>query len=60
MRKDLSLFLSQSDGLIGRFRYNRDVLDRERVVRMRDRFLQLLAAVVADPDRPLAELLPVS
>ena len=60
MRKDLSLFLSQSNGLIGRFRYNRDVLDRERVVRMRDRFLQLLTAVVADPDRTVVELAPES
>ncbi|MBW8876584.1 MAG: amino acid adenylation domain-containing protein [Acidobacteria bacterium] len=57
MRKDLSLFLNQSGRLAGRFRYNRDVLDQERVVRLRDRFLQILAAVVADPDCPVAELL---
>lgn len=56
MRKDLSLFLTQSNELGGRFRYNRDVLEPERVARMRDHFLQILATVVADPDRPLTEL----
>jgi acyl transferase domain-containing protein len=57
IRKDLSLFLSQSDRLTGRFKYNRDVLDAERVVRLRERFLRILATVVADPARPLDELL---
>jgi hypothetical protein len=56
MRKDLSLFLTQSDQLTGRFRYSLDVLDRERVVRMRHRFLRLLSEIVVDPDRPLTEL----
>jgi amino acid adenylation domain-containing protein len=56
IRQDLSLFFSQSDGLVGRFKYNRDVLDRERVVRMRERLLQILRTVVADPDCPLAKL----
>ena len=56
MRKDLSLFLSQSNGLAGGFRYSRDLLDRERVVRMRDSYLEILAAIVADPDLPIAEL----
>ena len=36
--------------------YNRDVLDSERVVRLRDRYLRILDAAVADPDCPLAEL----
>ncbi|HWN40735.1 MAG TPA: amino acid adenylation domain-containing protein, partial [Thermoanaerobaculia bacterium] len=57
IRQDLSLFFSQSDELVGRFKYNRDVLDRERVFRMIDRFLRILAAAVAEPDCPLAELL---
>jgi amino acid adenylation domain-containing protein len=57
IRLDLSLFLSQTDRLDGRFRYNRDVLDPARVLGMRDRFLRLLAGIVADPERPLAELL---
>jgi amino acid adenylation domain-containing protein len=56
IRQDLSLFLSQSGRLAGRFKYNRDVLDPERVVRLRDRYLRILEAVVADPDGPLAEL----
>ncbi len=56
IRKDLSLFLTQSGRLGGRFKYNRDVLDQERVLRMRDRYLQILAALVADPDLPVAEL----
>ncbi|HSK76614.1 MAG TPA: condensation domain-containing protein, partial [Thermoanaerobaculia bacterium] len=55
IRQDLSLFLTQSDRLAGRFKYNRDILDQERVVRMRERFLRILAAAVLDPDRPLAE-----
>jgi amino acid adenylation domain-containing protein len=58
INQDLTLFFSQSEGLSGRFKYNRDVLDRERVVHMRDRLLEILSAVVADPDRPLAELSP--
>jgi len=57
IRKDLSLFLSQSERLTGRFKYNRDVLSPERVARMRERFLRILAAAAADPSRPLDELL---
>jgi amino acid adenylation domain-containing protein len=60
IRQDLSLFLSQSGRLSGRFKYNRDVLDQERVVHLRDRFLQILAAFVDDPERPLEALLPES
>jgi non-ribosomal peptide synthetase component F len=56
IRLDLSLFLFQADRLAGRFRYNRDVLDEARVIGLRDRFLRILAAVVADPEHPLAEL----
>jgi non-ribosomal peptide synthetase component F len=56
IRLDLSLFLSQGDRLSGRFRYNRDVFDEERIGGLRDRFLRILAAVAADPERPLAEL----
>jgi amino acid adenylation domain-containing protein len=58
MRKDLSLFLAQSDRIVGHLRYNRDLLDQERAVRMRDGLLEILAVIVADPDRPLAELSP--
>jgi acyl carrier protein/NRPS condensation-like uncharacterized protein len=45
IRQDLSLFLTQGDRLGGRFKYNRDVLDAETVVRLRDRFLEILAAL---------------
>jgi NRPS condensation-like uncharacterized protein/acyl carrier protein len=54
--QDLTLFLTQSDQLAGRFKYNRDVLDRERVTRMRERFIRILASVVAGADCPLTEL----
>jgi non-ribosomal peptide synthetase component F len=57
MRLDLSLFLSQAERLTGNFRYCRDLLDAARVSAMRDRYLRILAAIVADPDRPLSELL---
>jgi non-ribosomal peptide synthetase component F len=56
IRLDMSLFLTQSGRLSGRFRYNRDVLDEARVRGMRDAFLRILATVVAVPDCPLAEL----
>jgi amino acid adenylation domain-containing protein len=54
--QDLTLFLVQSHRLAGRFRYNRDVLDPERMIRLRERFLAILEAAVADPDQPLEEL----
>ncbi|HEY2738069.1 MAG TPA: condensation domain-containing protein, partial [Thermoanaerobaculia bacterium] len=57
IRLDLILFISQADRLSGRFRYNRDVLDEARVIGLRDSFLRILAAAVADPDCPLDELL---
>jgi pristinamycin I synthase-3/4 len=59
IRLDMSLYLTQGaepGRLSGRFRYHRDVLDRARVAGMRDRYLRILAAVVADPECPLAEL----
>jgi len=57
IRLDLSLFMSQKDRLAGRFRYNRGVLDEERVIGLRDRFVRILAAAVADPEQPLDDLL---
>jgi NRPS condensation-like uncharacterized protein len=56
IRLDMSLYLTQGNGLSGRFRYHRDVLDQARVVALRDRYLRILAAIAADPDCPLAEL----
>jgi non-ribosomal peptide synthetase component F len=58
MRKDLSLFMAHSDRIAGFLRYNRDLIDPESAVRMREGFLAILAAIVDDPDRPLVELLP--
>jgi amino acid adenylation domain-containing protein len=57
IRQDLSLFLTQSGRLGGRLKYNRDVLDRESVLRIRDRFLQVLEAAIEDPELPLDQLL---
>ena len=57
IRQDLSLFLVQSDRLAGRFKYNRDVLYAATVVRLRDRFLEIIEVIVNDPDCPLAGLL---
>jgi amino acid adenylation domain-containing protein len=59
IRLDLSLRLTQGARLAGHFRYNHDVLDEERVLSLRDRFLRILAAVVADPECPMADLLLV-
>jgi amino acid adenylation domain-containing protein len=56
MRADLSLFLFQEHRLSGRFRYNRDAVAPETAARLRDRYLDILAAAVAEPDGPLAEL----
>ena len=60
MRLDLSLFLTRAERLAGRFRYSRDVFDAPRAGALRDRFLRVLAAVAADPERPLAALAPVA
>ncbi|HXU46989.1 MAG TPA: condensation domain-containing protein, partial [Thermoanaerobaculia bacterium] len=57
MRKDLSLFMSQVGGLGGRFRYNRDVLDPETVIGLRDRYLRILTAIVAESDSPVMGIL---
>lgn len=57
---DLGLVFFQSDRLEGRFRYNLDVLDAERIVRMRDRLLAILAAAAAAPGGPLASLVPLA
>jgi FkbH-like protein len=60
IRQDLTLFLTQSDRLAGRFKYNRDVLAPERVAAIRSGFLQILAEIVADPDREVVELAQAS
>jgi amino acid adenylation domain-containing protein len=55
--QDLTLTFSQSEVLVGRFKYNRDLLDRDMVARMRDRLLQVLVTVVSSPDCLLEDLL---
>lgn len=60
-RFDLELALFEgAEGLWGAFTYNTDLFTAETVGRIADSFRQLLAAVVADPDRPLSKLLTVT
>ncbi|MFD8087124.1 amino acid adenylation domain-containing protein, partial [Kitasatospora sp. NPDC059722] len=60
---DLSLVLAERftadgtpDGLAGGVEYATDLFDRETAQDLADRFVRLLAALVADPDRPLSAL----
>ncbi|TCO60560.1 non-ribosomal peptide synthase/polyketide synthase [Actinocrispum wychmicini] len=51
---DLALALAEThDGLTGEITYNPDLFDSTTVQRIVDAYTQLLAAAVADPDRPL-------
>ncbi|MBV1856199.1 amino acid adenylation domain-containing protein [Catellatospora sp. NEAU-YM18] len=60
-RFDLELSLLEGvDGLWGSFTYNTDLFTADTVARLADGFAQLLAAVVADPHRPLSRLLTVT
>ncbi|HEY0735664.1 MAG TPA: amino acid adenylation domain-containing protein, partial [Herpetosiphonaceae bacterium] len=54
---ELSLALSESaDGLSGMLEYNTDLFDRSTMERLLDHFHTLLAAIVAQPDLPIAAL----
>ena len=54
---DLSLFAAQqADGLRLRFEYRRDLFDSSTIERLADHFTNLLAAIVADPDRSIGSL----
>jgi amino acid adenylation domain-containing protein len=54
---DLSLELDdRPEGIIGRFIYNTDLFESATVARMSAHWQTLLAAIVADPDRPLSRL----
>jgi amino acid adenylation domain-containing protein len=44
------------EALLVQFGYNVDLYDRATIERMSDRYERLLAAIVADPDRPVSEL----
>ena len=58
---DLNLALKDTaQGLDGVLRYNADLFDAATIRRMLDHFEALLEAIVANPSRPLADLLPLS
>jgi amino acid adenylation domain-containing protein len=54
---DLTVFLEQRDNEYEAiWEYSTDLFERETIERMQGHFLQLLGAVVAEPDRPVGEL----
>ncbi|MET0395500.1 MAG: condensation domain-containing protein, partial [Longimicrobiaceae bacterium] len=54
---DLALSMMEDGGAIrGGWEFSTELFDRDTVVRLTDHFLVLLAAAVAEPDRPLADL----
>jgi amino acid adenylation domain-containing protein len=59
--QDVALwFLDGVDGLVGGFNYSTDIIDQGTAARWRDRFLALVEAIAADPDRPVRKLLEVT
>lgn len=60
---DFDLFLSmvESEGtLTGVLKYDADLCDRTTIIRLLDRYRLLLEQIVANPEQPLAALLPLS
>jgi len=54
---DLTLDLEENTtGIKGHFEYNTDLFDRETIMRMVDHWQNLLAAIVANPQTPIAHL----
>ncbi len=54
---DLTLYMDEEgDRLSGSLEYNTDLFDADTIRRMLGHFQTLLEAVVADPDRPIAQL----
>ncbi len=54
---DLTLSLEETHGeLRGHFEYNTDLFDAETIARLAGRFERLLQAVVADPDKAIADV----
>jgi amino acid adenylation domain-containing protein len=54
---DLTLFALENErSLAGAIEYNTDLFEATTIQRLVDHFQNLLAAAVADPDRPLSEL----
>jgi amino acid adenylation domain-containing protein len=56
-RFDMTLALTElEDGLEVVIEYNTDLFDRATIARMFEHFRSMLEAIVADPDRPVAQL----
>src|SRR5207249_9101969 len=56
-RFDLQLFMEETGGqLRGHFTYSTDLFDEPTIARMAEHFLNLLEAVVTNPDRPVGQL----
>jgi amino acid adenylation domain-containing protein len=54
---DLTLALAEADnGFRGQLEYSRDLFDESTALRLLGHFRNLLAAAVAEPDRPVADL----
>ncbi|MGB7891209.1 MAG: amino acid adenylation domain-containing protein, partial [Microcoleus sp.] len=48
---DLALFVSETEtGIVGSWKYNSDLFDRETIAQMSNRFETLLSSIVAQPD----------
>ncbi|MBK7077003.1 MAG: amino acid adenylation domain-containing protein [Myxococcales bacterium] len=59
--QDVALwFLDGVDGVVGGLNYNTDILSEDTARRLAQRFLALVAAIAAHPERPLRELLTIS
>ncbi|MEG4404822.1 amino acid adenylation domain-containing protein [Microcoleus sp. MON2_D5] len=54
---DLALFVSETDtGIVGSWKYNSDLFDRETIAQMSNRFETLLGSIAAQPDSRLNTL----
>ncbi|MEG4011367.1 MULTISPECIES: non-ribosomal peptide synthetase [unclassified Microcoleus] len=54
---DLALFVSETEtGIVGSWKYNSDLFDRETIAQMSNRFETLLSSIVAQPDSRLNTL----
>jgi amino acid adenylation domain-containing protein len=59
--QDVALwFLDGVDGVVGGLNYNTDILAEDTARRLAQRFLALVAAIAAHPERPLRELLALA
>ncbi|GAX45364.1 non-ribosomal peptide synthase [Tolypothrix sp. NIES-4075] len=54
---DLSLMIEENEeGLIGIWKYNTDLFNKETIARMTEHFQILLSAIVTDPQQPVSQL----